>query len=168
MKFKPKTESELSNFDPFPEGEYPFTVMESEEVASKSAKNAGKLMCKVKLCIHGDGEDRHVYDYFADWFSEWKLKHFCETTGLRDEYAMGEVTPNRNAWQERTGFVKLIVVPATGNFPAKNEVKDYLPDEEQKIKTLEPEAKIDPKTAERGFAKVKAAVTEPTEDDVPF
>ena len=126
IKFTPKDESEISRFSNLPEGEYPFTVLESDIKFSKSAKNAGKPMCAVKLNVHGKDFDRHVFDYFADWFSEWKLKHFCETTRHAAEYQAGSVDPSGNAWAGRTGFVR-ITIKDDPKYGEKNEVDDYLP-----------------------------------------
>lgn len=126
LKFKPKDESEISRFSNLPDGDYPFTVLESDIKTSKSAKNAGKEMCAVKLNVHGPEFDRHVYDYFADWFSEWKLKHFCETTRNAKEYESGSVDPSGGAWKDRTGFVRLKIV-TDPKYGEKNEVDDYIP-----------------------------------------
>ena len=144
IKFTPKDESEIARFSNLPAGDYPFTVLESAIQISKSAKNSGKEMCAVKLNVHGPKFDRHVYDYFADWFSEWKLKHFCETTRNAKEYESGTVDPGGHAWAGRTGFVRIKVVndPKYGE---KNEVDDYIP----------PVAVTQP-------------AEPPTSDDVPF
>ena len=133
MKFTPKAESELSTgFSNLPPGRYPFTVIESSIAISKSAKNAGKEMVKVKLCVHGDQFDKHVYDYFSDWFSEWKLKHFCETTGKASHYSKGEIDPSNNNWQSLTGYVK-INEDLDNKDQLRNVVDDYLPEENQKV-----------------------------------
>ena len=153
LNYTPKKESELSNFEPLPKGEYPFTVLGSDEAPSKSAKNAGKIMVKVKLNVHGPNGDRHVYDYFADWFSEWKLKHFCETTGRGADYISGKIDARNNSFAGCEGYCKL-EIENDPQFGAKNTVKDYLPDENQKVDGL-------------------AAAATPTkprtpDDDVPF
>lgn len=126
MKIQPKKEEELSNFDPLPAGTYPFTVLNSDEIASKSEKNKGKMMFALKLNVHGPDGDRHVYDYFADWFSEWKLRHFAETTGQIASYDSGVLDGANGAFSEKTGWVKLEIEPARGNYSAKNVVKDYV------------------------------------------
>ncbi len=148
ISFQPKEESELSKgFAPLPPGTYPFTVLESEEVASKSVKNAGKMMVKVKLNVHGPTSDVHVYDYFADWFSEWKLKHFCETVGLGENYLAGILDATANAWEGRSGSVTLSIGEPTEKYPKpKNEVDDYVPREK----------------------KTPSADTDLEKDDVPF
>lgn len=126
LNFTPKKEEELKKFGNLPPGEYPFTVLESAELASKSAKNAGKMMCAVKLNVHGPQFDRHVFCYFADWFNEHLLKHFCEGVGLGADYAAGKVDSSNQAWQGKTGWVKLGIEPAKGNYPEKNVVDDFI------------------------------------------
>ncbi len=139
IKFTPKSESELSRFSPLPEGTYPFTVLESSEQQSQSKKNFGKLMCKVKLNVHGPTSDVHVYDYFADWFSEWKLKHFCESVGLASEYEAGSVDASENAWEGRTGSVTIVIDPPSEKdgkkYDEKNSVDDYVPRSEPPAST---------------------------------
>ena len=126
MQITPKSESELASATLLPDGEYPFTVIESNEVASKSAKNAGKLMFAIKLNVHGD-YDKHVYDYFADWFSEYKLRHFAYAVGLGDAYESGNLDGRDGALVGRQGFVKIkSEEDKSGQFGPKNVVKDYV------------------------------------------
>lgn len=164
MKVTPRTEAELNKFDPLPPGVYPFTVMESDQVLSKSVKNAGKPMVKLKLNVHGPQFDTHIYDYFADWFSEWKLKHFCESVGIEDDYQNGEVDPVGNAWQGKDGFVVLDIEKAQGNYAEKNVVKDYKENDDDETETQAPapapKPVVKPETA--------AAAVQPPDDDVPF
>lgn len=125
MKITPKTEEQLNESRLLPDGEYPFTVLDSDEIPSKSEKNRGKMMFALKLNVHGPDGDQHVYDYFADWFSEWKLRHFAETTGLLADYEAGELNGAMGAFAGRTGYVLIKTEPA-GKYPAKNVVDDYV------------------------------------------
>lgn len=127
MKIQPKKEEDLKREWPLlPDGDYPFTVLESAEVPSKSVKNKGKLMFAVKLNVHGKDGDYHIYDYFADWFSEWKLKHFADTTGQSKAYDAGDLNGDLNAFAGKVGYVTIKTEPAQGNYAAKNVVKDYV------------------------------------------
>lgn len=169
LQFQPKKESEIKRFKVLPAGDYPFTVLASQEQASKSTKNAGKLMCAVKLNVHGPDSDQHVYDYFADWFSEWKLKHFLETTGNANAYLTGNVDSSQNAWDGFEGFVKVEVEEATGSYAEKNVVVDYLPKKNQTVEALD----FSNPTAASKVEKPKAATpaadsTPPPDDDIPF
>lgn len=162
IQFQPKKESEIKQFKVLPPGNYPFTVLSSQEQASKSAKNAGRIMCAVKLNVHGPDSDRHVYDYFADWFSEWKLKHFLETTGNASMYLTGNIDSTGDKWQGFTGFANL-EVENDPKYGEKNVVKDYVPRQEQTVEALD---FTDPTAASR---VAKPAPTQPADDtDVPF
>lgn len=132
MKIQPKKEEEIKREWPLlPDGEYPFTVLESAEVASKSVKNKGRMMFALKLNVHGKDGDYHVYDYFADWFSEWKLRHFAATTGQLATYESGELNGDLNALAGKVGYVKIGTEPASGNYAAKNIVVDYIVREQE-------------------------------------
>lgn len=147
-----------SKFKPL-EGEFPFTVLESAEVQSKSAKNPGKWMFKLKLNVHGPQGDLWVYDYFADWFSEYKMKHFCEATGIEDQYQNGELDGQQNAWSGLQGTVLLEI--EDGKTGPKSVVKDYIEEE-----SSAPESKFVPPPPRRG----ENPNTKPAEDgnDIPF
>ncbi len=130
MRITPKSEEEVGGGDRewplLADGQYPFTVLGSEEVASKSGKNVGKMMFSIKLNVHGPKGDWHVYDRFSDWLSPWRLRHFAATTGLIADYEKGELNGANNAFMGKVGYVKIGIEPANGNFPAKNVVKDYI------------------------------------------
>lgn len=87
------------------------------------------MMFAIKLNVHGPTGDRHVYDYFADWFSEWKLKHFCDTTGQGAAYEKGNVDGTNGAFIGKTGYVTIAIEKGKGSFGDKNVVKDYVPKE---------------------------------------
>lgn len=110
-----------------PDGEYPFTVLESAEIPSKSEKNKGKMMYAVKLNVHGPKGDHHCYDYFApEWLSPWKVRHFAATTGQIKAYESGDFNGDNGAFVGKVGYVKIGTDPAKGKFSAKNVVKDYI------------------------------------------
>lgn len=162
IQFQPKKESEIKQFKVLPPGNYPFTVLASQEQASKSEKNKGRIMCAVKLNVHGLDSDRHVYDYFSDWFSEFKTKHFLETTGNARMYLTGNIDSTDDKWQGFTGFVKL-EVENDPKYGEKNVVADYLPKQDQTVEALD---FSDPTAASR---VVKPAVKAPEPDeDIPF
>lgn len=164
FKFTPKPESELSSgFENLPPGRYPFTVLESGIAISKSKKNPGREMVGIKLNVHGPNSDRHVYDYFADWFSEWKLKHFLEVVGRARWYIAGEVDPSGNAWAQLQGFVE-IDEEADNTGKMKNVVVDYLPKPEQKVEALG----AAPQPERKGAPAPAPSANPPEEDDVPF
>ena len=139
MKITPQSEEEVANkFGLLPDGTYPFTVLDSRETPSKSEKNKGRMKFDLKLNVHGPDGDRHVYDYFADWFSSWKLRHFCASTGLLSAYEAGEVDGAKGGFTGRQGYVTVETDPANGNFKAKNAVVDYVVKESSSQPTATP------------------------------
>lgn len=128
MKFAPKSETELSSFNLIPDGVFPFTVLASDEIASKSEKNKGKMMFALKLNVHGPDGDRHTYDYFSFWLSEWKLRHFAATTGKLADYESGSLDGSLGAFNGLTGYAKIgSEEPVSkSKYPAKNVVVDYV------------------------------------------
>ena len=140
MKVTPRTEEEVQKkWALLPDGEYPFTVLESDEIASQSTKNKGKMMFAIKLNVHGKDGDHHVYDYFADWFSEWKLRHFAATIGRLADYEKGDLDGSLGKFNGKVGYVKIKTEQARGNFAAKNIVDDYVVREQAPV-TQEPPA----------------------------
>ena len=143
MKFIPKSEDDLNRIGLIPDGDYPFTVIESNEQASKSEKNAGRIMCALKLAVHSkEGRDQWVFDYFADWFSEWKLKRFAETTGHSKNYEFGNLDVNNNAAQGWTGYVR-IKTETDNKGKDKNVVDDYIVMKTEDVKKSKQTVKVD-------------------------
>jgi len=127
MKITPKQESDLDGgFKLLPDGEYPFTVLESDEIASKSVKNKGRMMYAIKLNVHGPKRDQHVYCYFSDWFNDWLLRHFAATTGQLKAYESGDFDGSLGKFNGRVGYVKITTEAARGNYAAKNVVDDFI------------------------------------------
>ena len=153
MIIVPKTEEDIQLADLLPDGEYPFTVIDSNEVASKSEKNKGRMMFAIKLAVHGD-RDKHVYDYFADWFSEGKLRHFAFEIGLGASYEAGQLDATNGALKGRQGYVVIKTAPAKGNFGPKNEVLDYGSTNKTQSKPSSTQSKTAPPTDEDGSGDV--------------
>ncbi len=152
MKITPKQESEVSGdgeWPLLPDGTYPFTVLGSDEVPSKSEKNKGRMMYALKLNVHGPKSDVHVYTHFADWFSEWLLRHFAATTGQIKAYESGDFDGSMNKFAGKVGYVKIKTEPAKGNYPARNAVADFI-------------------VREAAPAKDAPAPPGPDDDSVPF
>ena len=154
MQYTPKKESEITgNRNLLDPGQYPFVVLESSEKQSKSQKNFGKLMVSLKLGVFtGDGDRQQwVFDNFADWFSEWKLRHFPYATGHGAAYESGAFDATNNACQGWAGVVEIGIEKNKETGEQRNVVKDYVVPEE---KTAAPAA--------------KAAEAAKESDDVPF
>ena len=120
MKFTPMTEDELARASLLEAGEYPFEVLAASEEISK----AGNEMIRVKLAVFGpNGQQAHVYDYLMEKLM-FKLRHFCETTGLLAKYEAG--TLGELDCEGKGGYVKIKIDPANGSYSAKNSVQDYV------------------------------------------
>lgn len=142
MKIAPKQENELKpRFGLLPNGTYPFTVLASDEIASKSAKNSGKMMFAVKLNVHGPDADHHVFSYFSDWFNEFQLRHFAATTGQLKDYESGNFDGTNGKFQGKTGYVKIKTEAGKGNFGPKNAVDDYVVRDAKPVEQPNPEPK---------------------------
>jgi hypothetical protein len=152
MRFTPKTKEELESADLMPKGEYDAEILSAEETKSKSS---GKPMFKVKLGVYdAGGRQQWVFDYIV--CDTYKLPNIAKACGLFDRYEAGELTAEE--LQGRDVRVKIGIEPASGDFPAKNKVQDYVYKKDES-----PEA--------RPSAPAKASQHGPeTEepDDVPF
>ncbi len=128
MQYTPKKESELSSRNLLEDGEYPFKVLESSEKASKSVNNPGKIMVALKLGVFtGDGDRQQwVFDNFADWFSDWKLRHFPYSCGRGDDYEEGRFDASNGACVGWEGWVKIGTEKDKNTGDLKNVVKDYV------------------------------------------
>jgi hypothetical protein len=149
MRFTPKTKEELESADLMPKGEYDAEILSAEETKSKSS---GKPMFKVKLGVYdAGGRQQWVFDYIV--CDTYKLPNIAKACGLFDRYEAGELTAEE--LQGRDVRVKIGIEPASGDFPAKNKVQDYV----YKKDGQEP----DQKTA------APAAMQEnESKDDIPF
>lgn len=130
MKFQPKTEQELQAEMVMPAGEYDFEVAEATDTVSKRSGN-DMLALKLKVYAPGGGF-RLVTDYLLEKLA-WKLRHFCEATGLIAKYENG--TLMARDCEGRSGRAILQVDAerksddGTKTYPPKNSVKDYVPRE---------------------------------------
>lgn len=96
-----------------------FEVMEARDETSK----AGNEMIHLKLHVfHGQGY-KILDDYLLDAM-EAKLRHFCEATGLLSRYEAGQLKALDCV--SRCGKVIVRVKKADKDYPAKNEVRDYV------------------------------------------
>jgi len=120
MKFQPKKESELSTFELMPEGKYPFEIIEGTDTKSK----AGNDMIALKLKVFkNDGSFAIVFDYLLEAMM-YKVKHASDACGLSDKYENGKL--EGADFVGKTGYVKIKIKPAQGDYAAANVVQDYV------------------------------------------
>lgn len=122
LTFQPRTEDELNKTILLPEGEYDFDIIGAEEAVSKS----NNPMIKLTLRVYAqDGNTTQVYDYLLAAL-EYKLKHFCDATGLIAEYESGNLSADMCLNRSGRAMFK-IDKDKTGKYDDKNVVKDYVP-----------------------------------------
>ena len=146
MRFKPMTEEEIQYATLLPEGKYKFHVVNSKD---ETSKNTGDDMIKLELAVTDkDGTDRKVFDYLLESML-YKMKHFCDATGLQNEYNEGVL--NSGHCFGKSGLCHVIIQKdKTGQYPAKNTIKDYISESDRKEKIE------------------KAGADEFKDDDLPF
>lgn len=125
--YQPLTEEQIQLLNLWPEGDYKFQTIRAIEKVSQT----GAPMIEIHQKIWNEkGEERVIYDYFLNtpnWI--FKLKHYCDTTGLDSEYKNG--TFNASLCQDKEGWLRLIIQPESvgkdgKRYSAKNSVKDYI------------------------------------------
>lgn len=130
MRFTPKTNEEmetekLSNIILEP-GVYGFEVIKAIDKVSKS----GNEMIELILKFYGRGQETIVFDYLVSTDkAAWKIKNFCDATGLTEEYKIGLLTPQDCIG--RSGLAELIIQRDDSKaYPDKNSVKQYIEKED--------------------------------------
>ena len=151
MKFQPRTNEELAAMGLMPEGKYEFTVFESEDQISKAGSEMIKLTLRVK---DSEGTMHIIFDYLLEKMA-WKLKHFCECTGLSSKYDSGDLSAIDCL--DKTGVCEIIVQEGQQKYDGskyadKNAVKDYVENKGSMSKDPVPEV-----TGHPAF-----------DDDIPF
>ena len=124
MRFTPRTPEEIQSMTLIAPGTYDFTVVESKEMLSKSGNEMIKLQLKV---WDMNGNERSVFDYLLEAMA-FKLRHFCEATGLLNKYEEGGF--NAEDCLGKSGKVEIIIQegnfkPDGSKYADKNAVKDY-------------------------------------------
>lgn len=125
LSFTPKTEDQLVEETLWPEGDYPFEVIEANYHESKAGKSSIKLRLR---CFNQENQSRLITDYLTAGM-EFKLRHFCSTTGIMERYESGTLQPEDCV--KCHGVVTLRKeIDESGQYPPKNVVKDYVKKDE--------------------------------------
>lgn len=131
LKFPPLTDEQLTEMRRsklFKKGVYAFAVNEAEDKISQANNPYIKLMVTL---MDNDGTSTQVFDMLMESM-HFKLKHFCDFTGLGEEYAKGELSAKM--CKGRSGYCKVDIElgKPKGDFapgeyyPDKNVIKDYV------------------------------------------
>ncbi len=122
MNFTPKTEKEIQESNLIPDkSRCEFEVISAED--KQSAK--GNDMIVLSLSIYQNGERKsNIFDYLLEAMA-FKLRHFCQVTGLIEKYEDGELTAD-DCIGKMGGCLIGIQKHKTGAYPDKNVIKDYI------------------------------------------
>ena len=141
MKVTPKTENEIIAAGLWPKGEYDFGVIKAERaVSGAQSKNPGTEYIKLNVQIfNAEGRSRFVNGILHPAM-EAQLRHFCVIGNLMEKYEAGELSTEDCIGV--AGRLKLKVKAEDGDFPAKNEIVDFIV---PKPKVAEVAAKVENK-----------------------
>lgn len=117
FSFRPKSEVQMHNL--LEKGDYSFEVISAEDAVSKAGNQMMKLVLKV---YDNDGKTHLVYDYLLEALA-FKLKHFCEATGLNDKYEEGKLEVNDCVGKSGKVYLE---IQESGLYKPKNIVGDYI------------------------------------------
>lgn len=126
--FDPMTDEEIEASSLVEDGTYNFEVVKSTRKTSKS----GNQMAEIQNMIWDkDGKTHMVFDYLV--FSKVpmnikKVKHFCDATGLQEEYKKGQLPEEleRLSGKAIIGIQDERPNPNGGVYARKNVVIDYV------------------------------------------
>lgn len=160
-----KEQANAGGFEPWPVGDYDFEVHD----AADDVSDAGNEQIKLTLYVFNEeGRKRTVFDYLpSSEKSQWKVRHFAEAVGLIRSYEAGELDVNDIV--EKTGKLKLGFKKATAQYPANNQVADYIPRGDEAERATRP-APARPAPAARPAAARQATsrANDDLSDDIPF
>lgn len=132
--FTPMTDEDFNALNLMEDGIYDFEVVRSTKRISKQ----GNLMAELNINVWDkQGKQHLIFDYLV--FSTIplnikKVKHFCDATGLIEEYKKGEIPEDleRLSGKVHIGIREPKPNPSGGFYPKTNTVIDYVANKENK------------------------------------
>lgn len=126
MKLNNNTTTETkSDFPVLPEGDYEFEV----ENAVHQVSSKGNLQWKLQLRVDHEGKEYKVWDYLIEKESwAWKFISFFKAIGLNNADDTDMVKDSLG----RIGYCHLVIDPPKDGYSAKNAVKRYVPQKEDR------------------------------------
>jgi hypothetical protein len=132
---------------------------------------AGNDMIKLKVAIYNaDGRRRTVFDYLMDTESMgYKLRHCAAATGNLTDYERGEL--HADDLVGKTGTCKLGIRKATEEYPAQNQINDYIVPQDSATSAAQP--RREPAVAGAGAGGDPSWISprpgrDDLNDDIPF
>ena len=125
MQFVPKSEKQIIEAGLWPAGQYDFEITKAERAVSGAAsKEPGTEFIKLNVRLwNAEGSTRFVNGILHPAM-EAQLRHFCDAGGLLAKYEAG--TLEAHDCLGVSGRLKLKIKAEDGNFPAKNEIADFI------------------------------------------
>ncbi len=130
-QFTPMNDEEIEKANEFPmleDGIYNFEVIKSTKKTSRSGNPMAELQTRT---WNKDGKEFLIYDFLV--FSNVglcikKVKHFCDTTGLQEEYKAGNMREDLVGLSGKfeIGTQDAMPKPGGGSYARKNIVIDYV------------------------------------------
>ena len=131
------SDEELQSFPLLKPGVYDFEILKSTR---KVSKNSGNDMAELNIQIwDNEGKTSSMFDYLV--FSTVplnirKVKHFCDATGLSENYKRGELPEDLSGL---SGKVQIDIQDEQPNdkggyYPRKNNVVDYVMTDKGEVK----------------------------------
>lgn len=125
-------DAEKERYSLLEDGTYSFRVNTAvPKISRPKDGKPGNPMIELNITVWDEkGKERYIYDYLVGTRSQaWKLRHFCDSTGLTKAYDDGKFEP----WmaEGKSGFAIITQQKGQprqggGNYPDKNSVKDYV------------------------------------------
>jgi hypothetical protein len=129
FSFQPKSEEEVLNL--LKPGTYNFLIKQAENAVSKK----GNSMIKLTVVVYDEqARERYITDYLMEAML-YKVKHFCDATGLEDKYKQGKF--DAMDCINRTGKCKVRIEESDGYAP-KNSIQDYIKCEKNNVPANSP------------------------------
>lgn len=133
MKFTPKTEEQIKEDMLIPDGTYSFEVVkawEEDDYGNQIVDKNGEPMLVIKLKVYlSDNSSRLMKCNLTPSFPKI-LKHFCDISGLEEEYKNGEVAAKKCLQAKINGLVMVKKGEYTnknGERISVNNVNDFIP-----------------------------------------
>lgn len=126
MQFQPKTDAQIAEEGMLPDGDYDFSIDKAEDKISKKGREAGLAepdMIEIGITVFSNQGDRSMKDWITSKLA-WKVKHFAYAIGLGAAYEAGGL--EANLLVGRSGKVTIKKGKPNGDYPPRNEVKDYV------------------------------------------
>jgi hypothetical protein len=125
-----------ARFNLLKEGEYDAVVTQAFQ---KISANSGNNMAELYLSIKDEYNEEHIIKDYLVFTRKmlWKVKHFCDSSGLQQEYLDEKFTPEMASSKkvrvkvrvkigDEIPLISLSGKPIGSKYPDKNEIEDYI------------------------------------------